>query len=96
MKRLARRLGIAVCRAALGLFLGWHIAQAIASYGTVPMPAIVDRALVAFVTGIGHPELNNPDDMFVLAGTLYWLLSSAAVWIVLGAAWRSVHGRKAA
>jgi len=87
MNHLARRASLFVAHIALSLFIGRYIAQAYVSDTSGLMPGIVDRALVAFVTLVGHEELDNADDMYILACMLYWAVAALAVWVVIGAAW---------
>jgi hypothetical protein len=57
------------------------------------MPYAVDMFIRFGLSVTGHEELYNPDDMFVLAALLYWIVSAVVIGIVLYVAWPVIRGR---
>ena len=64
------------------LVAGWYVAHL---YDFIPMnmPSGVDYFLRAFLSLFGMRDLENPDDMEVLAILLYWLVSSTQCGVLL-------------
>lgn len=89
-----RRASLAFAHLFFSLFIGWHTVELVARYSTRLMPDAVHTLLVTFATVIGHPELDNPDDMHMLGATLYWLVFSLIAWLIIGAAWLLLRRRR--
>jgi hypothetical protein len=69
---------------------GWQVTYLI---DMIPsdMPYAVDKLIRLGLSVTGHKELANPDDMFVLALFLYWIVSAVVIGIVLHLAWSAIR-----
>lgn len=84
MSRDTRRVILWLFNATLTVVGAWYVNEQIARL-PFDMPYAVDAFLRGAVRLIGHSELANPDDMEVLAGALYFVVSlvlvGAVVWL---------------